>query len=95
MKANIRRLQRMLTKKVKKLWQGKFVSIRDYELKKAVSLGGLRIEHGGQAMELLPDQLRLYKPKGAVHQSNFGGQYQLADIEWKPATHDPRQGGLL
>lgn len=85
----------MMVKKVKKLWQGRYVSIRDYEQKKAVTQGGLRIEHDGQVMEISPDQLRLYKPKGVIHKSKTGGlSYQLVDIEWKPSTHDPRQGAF-
>lgn len=84
----------MMVKKVTKLWQGRYVSVRDYELKKAIAKGGLRIEHGSQVMEIPPSELKLYKPKGAIHQSKFGGSYQLVDIQWKPATHDPRQGDL-
>lgn len=82
----------MLTKKVKKLWKGRYVSIRDYDQKKAMTKGGLRLEHNGEVMELPPHELRLYRPKGVIHQSKTGGQsYQLIDIEWKPITTDPRQ----
>ena len=35
----------MKRKQVKKLWLGKFVSVRDYELKDAIREGGLIIEH--------------------------------------------------
>jgi hypothetical protein len=82
----------MLTKKVKKLWKGRYVSIRDYDQKKAMTKGGLRLEHNGEVMELPPQELRLYRPKGVIHQSKTGGQsYQLIDIEWKSITTDPRQ----
>ena len=83
-----------MKKMVTKLWRGKYVSIRDYEQKKAITKGGLRLERNGQVMELSVEELKLYKPKGAMHQSKYGGQYQLIDIEWKPATVDPRQGVL-
>ena len=35
----------VMTKMVKKLWQGKYVSVRDYEVKQAIAKGGMRIEH--------------------------------------------------
>lgn len=84
----------MMKKMVTKLWQGKYVSIRDYEQKKAIAKGGLRLERCGQVMELSVDELKMLKPSGAMHQSKFGGKYQLIDITWKPAVVDPRQGGL-
>ncbi len=83
-----------MKKMVTKLWRGKYVSIRDYEQKKAITKGGLRLERNGQVMELSVEELKLYKPNGAMHQSKYGGQYQLIDIEWKPVTVDPRQGVL-
>ena len=29
--------------KVKKLWQGRYVSVKDYEIKEAISKGGMHI----------------------------------------------------
>ncbi len=81
----------MKTKKVKKLWKGTLVSVRDYEIKSAIEAGGMRIEFNDEVMELTVDQLKILKPNGQSHMSKFKGQYQLVDITWKPLTHDPRQ----
>ena len=73
-----------MKKKVTKLWKGQFVSVRDYELTKAIEKGGLEIEHNGKVMRLTPEQLRDIKPTGEYHESKFSGKYRLADIRWKP-----------
>ena len=52
----------MLEKLVKKLWQGKYVSVRDYEIKKAMAQGGMVIRHNGQYMKLTTDELSQLKP---------------------------------
>ena len=85
----------MLNKKVKKLWLGKFVSIRDYELKNAIRRGGLMISHGKDKMFLDVEKLSTLKPSGMPLQSKFGGTYQLVDITFKPLTEHPDQGSLL
>lgn len=86
----------MLKKTVNKLWLGKFVSIRDYELDNARRQGGLEIVHDGRNMRLSVEQLEAIKPSGAWHKSKFGGEdYQLADITFKPITDNPNQGDLL
>ena len=85
----------MKTKKVTKLWKGKFVSIRDYEIKSAIKRGGLRLFHNDDIMELSIEELSALKPSGAMHQSKFGGKYQLVDITWKPLVDDPRQEKLI
>ena len=85
----------MKTKQVNKLWKGRFVSVRDYEVQAAIKKGGLRLFHNEQIMELSVDELKTLKPTGQNHQSKFGGSYQLIDITWKPLTHDPRQESLI
>ena len=86
----------MLKKVVNKLWLGKFVSIRDYELDNARRQGGLEIIHDGRIMRLSLEQLENIKPSGAWHKSKFGGgDYQLADITFKPITDNPNQRELL
>ena len=45
------RRRKMKTKKVSKLWQGRFVSVRDYEVQSAINKGGLRLFHNEQIME--------------------------------------------
>ena len=42
----------MLVKKVNKLWQGKYTSVRDYEVTNAIKKGGLVILHNEQQMIL-------------------------------------------
>ena len=83
----------MKTKKVTKLWQGRFVSVRDYELQEAVKKGGLLITHNEDQMFLDVDELKKLKPTGKVHQSKFKGTYQLVDIVWQN-NNDKRQGEL-
>lgn len=83
----------MKTKKVTKLWRGKFVSVRDYELREAIKKGGLLITHNENQMFLDVDELQKLKPSGKVHQSKFKGTYQLVDILWN-GNQDKRQGEL-
>tara|TARA_R110000868_G_scaffold8000_2_gene41540 strand:+ start:154 stop:411 length:258 start_codon:yes stop_codon:yes gene_type:complete len=85
----------MMKKKVNKLWRGKFVSIRDYEIRKAIKYGGMELEHEGKVMRLTVEDLRTITPTGKVFTSKFGGSYQLADVTWTPLTHDPNQGDLI
>ena len=81
----------VMTKMVKKLWQGKYVSVRDYEVKQAIAKGGMRIEHGKDIMQLDVAQLQQLKPTGATLQSKYSGTYRLVDITFKPLTEHPDQ----
>ena len=56
----------MIVKNVTKLWQGKFVSVRDYEVKKAISQGGMVLTHNGDKMTLTVDELKNLKPSPAA-----------------------------
>ena len=85
----------MKTKPVLKLWQGKYVSVRDYEIRSAIRQGGLRIIHNKEVMELKPEELQHLKPNNKPIQSQFKGSYHLIDITWKPLTEDPRQRKML
>lgn len=85
----------MVIKTVKKLWQGKYVSVRDYEVAKAIKKGGMRIKHGKDLMQLSVAELQQLKPTGQAMQSKFGGTYQLVDITFKPLTEHPDQGRLI
>lgn len=85
----------MVIKTVKKLWQGKYVSVRDYEVAKAIKKGGMRIKHGKDMMQLSVQELASLKPTGQPMQSKFGGTYQLVDITFKPLTEHPDQGRLI
>ena len=82
----------MVIKMVKKLWQGKYVSVRDYEVAQAIAKGGMRIEHGKDVMQLDVAQLHQLKPTGATLKSKYGrGSYRLVDITFKPLTEHPDQ----
>ena len=85
----------MKTKKVTKLWQGKYVSVRDYEVEDAIRKGGLRIAHADDWMFLDVSTLKQLEPSSRVFQSKFKGQYRLIDITFKPLTEDPAQERLL
>ena len=61
----------MIPKVVKKLWKGKYVSVRDYELSSAINNGGMRIIHNGESMELTPAQLKDLEPQGEAFKSQF------------------------
>ena len=75
----------MIPKVVKKLWKGKYVSVRDYELSSAINNGGMRILHNGESMELTPEQLKDLEPQGEAFKSQFSdNKYRLVDIFWEP-----------
>ena len=48
----------MKTIKVKKLWMGHLVSIRDYSVNKGIEEGGLTVEHDNKTMFLSADELK-------------------------------------
>ena len=85
----------MLVKKVTKLWQDKYTSVRDYEVTNAIKKGGLVILHNEQQMILNIDELKTLKPNPKNFQSKFKGSYKLVDITFNPNTTDHRQGDLL
>tara|TARA_R100000149_G_C5870847_1_gene134857 strand:- start:202 stop:489 length:288 start_codon:yes stop_codon:yes gene_type:complete len=84
----------MLSVRVKKLWKGRYASVRDYHIQQAIQKGGLLIKHEDEVMVVSPDELKCLKPDPQVMQSKFKGKYKLVDVPWKPATVDPNQGVL-
>ena len=83
----------MLEKVVKKLWQGRFVSVRDYEVEHAIAKGGLIVHYNEKAMLIPRDQLEgLINSLPAdtpIHKSKTGGKdYRLIDIPWKRKKPD-------
>ncbi len=75
----------MISKAVKKLWKGKYVSVRDYEVLDAINSGGMCITHNGDSMKLTPDQLKDLESQENVFKSQFNNRkYRLVDIVWKP-----------
>ena len=85
----------MKNKIVKKLWQGKYLSVRDYEIEQAIRQGGLKVIHNDKTMELKPEELETLKPGTREFQSQYKVSYRLVDITFKPLTEDPRQEKLI
>lgn len=73
----------MKIKYVDKLWKGKFVSIRDYELEEAIYEEGLEVHHNGDYRVFTPDELEKFEPTGKTFASKTGGKsYRLVDLPW-------------
>jgi hypothetical protein len=85
----------MIKKTVTKLWQGKYCSIRDYELTKAIKKGGLILHYKDKHMNISIDELKRLKPTGKLIQSNYKGSYQLVDILFKPDVDNLYQKQLF
>tara|TARA_R100000773_G_scaffold44669_1_gene47242 strand:+ start:15810 stop:16109 length:300 start_codon:yes stop_codon:yes gene_type:complete len=85
----------MINKTVTKLWQGKYTSVRDYEIAKAIRKGGLIIYYKDKHMTIDVDELKKLKATGKVIQSKYKGSYRLVDILFKPETDDKNQYSLL
>ena len=84
----------MLRVKVKKLWQGRFASIRDYQLNQAKKKGGLIVTFDDDFMTLKTHELEGLEPRGQFV-GHFGKKYQLVDIPWKANTKDNANQGDL
>ena len=75
----------MVSVKVKKLWMGHLVSVRDYIVNKAIKEGGLEIEHNGKKMFLSVEELKNGNSQTKKLNSKFKkGTYNLVDYRWKP-----------
>jgi hypothetical protein len=86
----------MKRKVVKKLWQGRYVSVRDYEVKSAIRAGGLEIIHNDQRMVVPVPDLKELTPTGDLQKSKTGGRdYYLMDILFQPIVNDPNQPKFL
>ena len=85
----------MINKTVTKLWQGKYCSIRDYELPKAIKQAGLILHYQAKQKIIYQDELTRLKPTGKKIQSNYKGSYQLVDILFKPYVDNLYQENLF
>tara|TARA_R100001440_G_scaffold64218_1_gene84612 strand:+ start:415 stop:672 length:258 start_codon:yes stop_codon:yes gene_type:complete len=85
----------MINKTVTKLWQGKYTSVRDYEIAKAIRKGGLIIYYKDKHMTISVDELKKLKVTGKAIQSKYKGSYKLVDILFKPEADDLKQSGLF
>lgn len=74
----------MITKVVKKLWQGKYASVRDYEVAACIkSDSDMQIKYKNKSVVVPIGRLKLYKPNSKVFESKFGKPYQLIDIPFE------------
>ena len=86
----------MIKIEVKKMWQGKYVSIREPQLNKAIRNGGLVIEYDNKHMVLNTNELKSLMPNIRIFKSKFGNKpYKLVDIIWKPSDKNLNQLNLL
>lgn len=67
-----------------KLWKGQYISVRDYEVNKAIRAGGLLLTYDGKKMTIMPDQLKQLNPNEDIQKSKYGNDYRLIDIKWSP-----------
>lgn len=74
----------MLLKTVKKLWQGKYASIRDYEHRAAIKEGGIELRYNDNVMTMTATELLKYKPGNKEFPSKFGKPYKLVDLPFVP-----------
>lgn len=74
----------MITKTVKKLWQGKYASVRDYEVAACIkSDSNMEIKYKNKSIVVPLDRLKLYKPNNRIFESKFGKPYKLIDIPFE------------
>ena len=86
----------MLNVTVKKMWQGKYVSIREPQLKKAIFAGGLVINYDDQHMILNKAELQSLSANLREFKSKYGNKpYRLVDITWKTTDTDLNQFNLI
>ena len=85
----------MKTIKVKKLWMGHLVSIRDYSVNKGIEEVGLTVEHDNKTMFLSVEELK----KGLEERqqtrdlnSKFKkSTYNLIDFRWNPSDENQEE----
>jgi len=74
----------MITKTVKKLWQGKYASVRDYEVAACLkSNSDMEIKYKDKSVVIPLNRLKLYKPNDRIFESKFGKPYKLIDIPFE------------
>ena len=70
----------MKNKTVTKLWQGKYVSVRDYEIEQAIRQGGLKVIHNDKTMELKPEELKIVHDK---LYERFDNEFKYMGYRWE------------
>lgn len=73
---------------IKKLWQGRLISLRDYEIQEAINKNyTIQAIHKNQSMMLTPTKLKdLDLTVGKLHKSMYDTKpYRLIDVRWNPS----------
>ena len=83
------------TIRIKKLWQGKYASLRDIWIKNGIKAGALKVFYNEKSMYLDKSTLEsvlLSKPSQIIN-SMYKGNYKLYDVEF--GKDDYRQTKLF
>ena len=84
---------------IKKLWQGRYVSIRENHLLKGSYSGGLIVRHDRKKMFIPADickrDFMQKKEKGTKVESKWGKPYYIIDFRWNPTEEEHRRGVLI
>lgn len=74
--------------KVKTIWKGTTVAVNEFEIKKGIFNGGLRIVHGEEHMDISQEELLSINMdiKGRVFKDKWNPNktYRLIDFKWQP-----------
>ncbi len=85
----------MKTIKVKKLWMGHLVSIRDYSVNTGIKEGGLTVEHDNKTMFLSVEELKKGLEERQLTKnlnSKFKNKtYNLIDFRWNPSDENQEE----
>jgi len=81
--------------RIKKLWLGKFASLRDNWIRDGIRKGGLSVFYLEKNMFLNVQELEsvLLSPPSQIISSKYKGKYKLYDVEF--GKKDPRQAELF
>lgn len=86
-----------MKKRVKKLWKGNMVTVRDYEVNKCLRANvPMQVFYGDDCMTVDVERLKRLQNSGQFFKSKTGGQdYNLIDIFWEPDIINDKQQTLL
>ena len=90
-----RKMNKPFTIRIKKLWQGKYASLRDIWIKNGIKAGALKVFYNEKSMYLNKESLEsvlLSKPSQIIS-SMYKGNYKLYDVEF--GKDDYRQTKLF
>jgi hypothetical protein len=84
-------------RKVTKLWKGTHISLRDYEIQKAIDNNyAIHAVHKGDVMILTPSALKqIDLTVGTPQKSMYTqGTYRLIDVRWRPNDRSNKSSPL-